>query len=108
MLDVNTASTTALIAAMIEAMPEPVLAVAGDGRVMAANRHAKGVLPALKIGGNLALALRDPDILDAVDRVYACRPDRAGVLARTACRWSGSSTSPSRRSTGPARTVPSC
>ncbi|RYB02531.1 ATP-binding protein [Lichenibacterium ramalinae] len=70
MLDVNTASTTALIAAMIEAMPEPVLAVAGDGRVMAANRHAKGVLPALRIGGNLALALRDPDILDAVDRVY--------------------------------------
>ena len=71
MLDVNKTSSTALIAAMIEAMPEPVLAVAGDGRVMAANRHAKSVLPALKLGGNLALALRDPDILDAVDRVYA-------------------------------------
>ena len=70
MLDVNTAASMALIAAMIEAMPEPVLAVGGDGRVMAANRHAKGVLPALRIGGNLALALRDPDILDAVDRVY--------------------------------------
>ena len=63
-------SSTPLIAALIEAMPEPVLAVTGDGRVVAANRHAKGVLPALRVGGNLALALRDPDILDAVDRVF--------------------------------------
>jgi two-component system phosphate regulon sensor histidine kinase PhoR len=62
--------STVLVAALIEAMPEPVLAVTGDGRVMAANRAAKGVLPALRIGGNLALALRDPDILDAVDRVF--------------------------------------
>ena len=62
--------STVLVAALIEAMPEPVLAVTGDGRVMAANRPAKGVLPALRIGGNLALALRDPDILDAVDRVF--------------------------------------
>jgi len=59
------------VAALIEAMPEPVLVVLGEGRVLAANRHAKGVLPALKIGGNLALALRDPDILDGIDRVYA-------------------------------------
>ena len=71
MLEVKQFGTsTALVAALIEAMPEPVLAVTGDGRVMAANRPAKGVLPALRIGGNLALALRDPDILDAVDRVF--------------------------------------
>ena len=71
MLDVKQAgSSTALICALIEAMPEPVLAMARDGRVMAANRHAKGVLQALKIGGNIALALRDPDILDAIDRVF--------------------------------------
>lgn len=69
MLDVKQTST-ALVAALIEAMPEPCLAVTGEGRVKAANRHAKGVLPALKLGGNLALALRDPDILDAVDRVF--------------------------------------
>ena len=68
--EVSTPSSTPLIAALIEAMPEPVLAVTRDGRVVAANRHAKGVLPALRVGGNLALALRDPDILDAVDRVF--------------------------------------
>ena len=60
-----------VVAALIEAVPEPVLAVTGLGRVLAANAHAKGVLPALKIGGNLALALRDPDVLDAVGRVLA-------------------------------------
>ncbi len=69
-VEVSAPSSTPLIAALIEAMPEPVLAVTGDGRVVAANRHAKGVLPALRVGGNLALALRDPDILDAVDRVF--------------------------------------
>ncbi len=72
MLDLKQAASSApLVAALIEAMPEPVLVVLGEGRVVAANRHAKGVLPALKIGGNLALALRDPDILDGIDRVYA-------------------------------------
>ena len=72
MLDLKqAASSTPLVAALIEAMPEPVLVVAGEGRVLAANRHARSMLPALKIGGNLALALRDPDILDGIDRVYA-------------------------------------
>ena len=73
MLDPKSASSLAapLVAALIEAMPEAVLAVTGDGRVVAANGHARGVLPGLKIGGHLAMALRDPDILDAVDRVFA-------------------------------------
>ncbi len=72
MLDARQPSTaTALLAALIDAMPEPVLAVTGEGRVLAANGPAKAVLPALRIGGDLTLALRDPDILDAVDRVRA-------------------------------------
>jgi two-component system phosphate regulon sensor histidine kinase PhoR len=64
-------AATDLLAALIDAMPEPVLAVTGEGRVLAANAHAKTVMPALRIGGDLTLALRDPDILDAVDRVLA-------------------------------------
>ncbi|RYC34020.1 two-component sensor histidine kinase [Lichenibacterium minor] len=70
MLDTRQPSATAaLVAALIDAMPEPVLAVTGEGRVLAANAPAKTVMPALRIGGDLTLALRDPDILDAVDRV---------------------------------------
>lgn len=72
MLDAKQPSwSSPLVAALIEAMPEPVLVVTGGGRVMAANRHAKDVLPALRIGGNLVLALRDPDILDGIGRVFA-------------------------------------
>ncbi len=72
MLDTKLSTTSSpLVAALIEAMPEPVLVVAGDSRVVAVNRHAKAILPALRIGGNLALALRDPDILDGIGRVFA-------------------------------------
>ena len=63
--------STSLVTALIEAMPEPVLVVTGDSRVVAVNHHAKAILPALRIGGNLALALRDPDILDGIGRVFA-------------------------------------
>ena len=70
MLDVQLPSSTdALVAALIEAMPEPVLVVSGDVRVIAANAPARTILPALRKGGALALALRDPDILDAIRRV---------------------------------------
>ncbi len=70
MLDTRPPSAaTTLLGALIDAMPEPVLAVTGEGRVLAANAPAKTVMPALRIGGDLTLALRDPDILDAVDRV---------------------------------------
>ena len=72
MLDTKLSTTSAhLVTALIEAMPEPVLVVTGDSRVVAVNRHARAILPALRIGGNLALALRDPDILDGIGRVFA-------------------------------------
>ncbi len=70
MLDVKTTSRSlATVAAFIEALPDCMIVVWGDARVVAANRLAKAMLPALRIDGALALALRDPDILDAVRRV---------------------------------------
>ncbi len=72
MLDAKASTRSeSLVTALIEAMPEPVLVVTGDSRVVAVNHHAKAILPALRIGGNLALALRDPDILDGIGRVFA-------------------------------------
>ena len=72
MLDqVTMAPTTSFIAAFCEAMPNPVLAVSNAGRVLAANRFAKAVLPNLKIGGTLAFAVRDPAVLDGVALVLA-------------------------------------
>ncbi len=54
---------------LIGAMPEPAILVARDGRVCAANRPASALLPALKIGEPLVLALRAPDVLDAIRSV---------------------------------------
>ena len=64
--------------ALIETMPEPVLAVSGDGRVRAANKPAKAQFPAMRTGDLLALNLRAPVVLDAVNYVRSER--RAEVV----------------------------
>jgi len=58
-------------AKLVEAMPEPAMIVGVDGRVAAANELAQTVLPALKLGEPLLLALRAPDVLDGLRRAIA-------------------------------------
>ena len=71
MLDFKMPSRSlSVVSALIEAMPDSVLVVSGDARVIAANRPAKAMLPALRPDGALVLVLRDPDILDAIRRVH--------------------------------------
>ena len=61
----------AILANLIGAMPEPAVIVGGDGRLAAADDPAHVLLPALKIGEPLVLALRAPDVLDGLRRVMA-------------------------------------
>jgi two-component system, OmpR family, phosphate regulon sensor histidine kinase PhoR len=56
---------------LIGAMPEPAIVIGGDGRLAAANDPARALLPALKIGEPLVLALRAPDVIDSLRRVMA-------------------------------------
>ena len=56
---------------LIEAMPEPAVLVAADGRAAAANGPSLRLLPGLKVGDALVLALRAPDVVDAWRRVMA-------------------------------------
>ncbi len=58
-------------AQIVEAMPEPAILVGPDGRADAANRPALDLLPGLKVGEPLVLALRAPDVVDARRRVIA-------------------------------------
>jgi two-component system, OmpR family, phosphate regulon sensor histidine kinase PhoR len=58
-------------AQLVEAMPEPAVIVGPDGRATAANKPARDLLPALKVGDPFVLALRAPDVLDARRRVMA-------------------------------------
>ncbi len=58
-------------AKLVGAMPEPAVIVGADGRPVAANKPAFTLLPAIKIGEPFVLALRTPDVIDALRRVMA-------------------------------------
>jgi two-component system, OmpR family, phosphate regulon sensor histidine kinase PhoR len=58
-------------AKLIGAMPEPAIVIGPDGRLAAANEPAHALLPAMKLGEPLVLALRAPDVLDSLRRVMA-------------------------------------
>ena len=56
-------------ARLVGAMPEPAVMVRADGRAAAANKPAFALLPAIRIGEPFVLALRAPDVIDALRRV---------------------------------------
>ncbi|MGD0721808.1 MAG: ATP-binding protein [Roseiarcus sp.] len=58
-------------AGLVAAMPEPALVIGPDGRIAAANEPAEALLPAMRLGEPLVLALRAPDVLDCLRRVMA-------------------------------------
>ena len=55
---------------IIAGLPDPVIAVARDGRVVAFNPGARTLAPALRRGDPASIALRIPDVVDAI-RVVA-------------------------------------
>jgi two-component system phosphate regulon sensor histidine kinase PhoR len=63
------AESTALISALIDAMPEPVLVISRSMRLVAANPPAKNLFPHLRLDGPLASSIRAVDLHDAVARV---------------------------------------
>ncbi len=56
----------AALAAILAALPEAVLAIDADDRIIEVNAPARGVFPNLRAGAPLASHLRAPDVLDAV------------------------------------------
>ena len=56
----------AVAASLVEALEEPALVVSADDRVLLANAAARARLPTLRLGQQLALALRAPEALAAV------------------------------------------
>jgi two-component system phosphate regulon sensor histidine kinase PhoR len=64
-------SDLAVAASLVEALEEPALVVAADDRVLIANAAARARLPTLRLGQQLALALRAPEALAAVSGARA-------------------------------------
>ena len=57
--------------AVVAGLPDPVIALDGGGRVLALNDRARSLAPALRIGEPASLALRLPELIEAIGRAYA-------------------------------------
>jgi two-component system phosphate regulon sensor histidine kinase PhoR len=53
---------------LVQALPDAALALDRDGRVIALNERAQAFAPALRLGETAALALRAPDLVEAIAR----------------------------------------
>jgi two-component system, OmpR family, phosphate regulon sensor histidine kinase PhoR len=65
------ARATDPLRAVIAGLPDPVIALDRDGRVLALNDGARSLAPALRQGELVSLALRMPELIEAIGRAYA-------------------------------------
>ena len=56
----------ATVQALLVALPEPVLAIGADDRIVCSNAAAQALFPMIRVGAPLARHLRSPDILDSI------------------------------------------
>ncbi|HUI14001.1 MAG TPA: ATP-binding protein [Xanthobacteraceae bacterium] len=57
-----------LLRAVVAGLPDPVVALDRDGRVLALNERARALAPALRQGEPVAFALRMPELIEAIGR----------------------------------------
>jgi two-component system phosphate regulon sensor histidine kinase PhoR len=75
--DVAAAPETAWVQAVVAALPDPVVVLDRDGRVAAFNAGAGALAPALRRGEPSSIALRTPELVEAIRRANATgRPQR--------------------------------
>ena len=59
-----------LLQALVAGLPDPVIALDRNGRVLTLNDHARSLTPALRQGEPVSLALRMPELIEAIGRAY--------------------------------------
>jgi len=57
--------------AVVSGLPDPVIALDRDGRVLALNDRARALAPALRLAEPVSLALRMPELIEAIGRAIA-------------------------------------
>jgi two-component system phosphate regulon sensor histidine kinase PhoR len=62
--------------AVVAGLPDPVIALDSEGRVIALNEHARALAPALRQGEPVSLALRMPELIEAIGRALARGEDQ--------------------------------
>jgi two-component system phosphate regulon sensor histidine kinase PhoR len=75
--------------ALLDAMPNPVVAIDGASITVAANARARLVLPGLRLQQPVALVLHAAELIETIDRVIASgQPDKAHFSEKVpAERW---------------------
>jgi two-component system phosphate regulon sensor histidine kinase PhoR len=91
---------------IVAGLPDPVIALDRDGRVLARNEPARALAPALRLGEPVSLALRTPELIEAVGRAFAQgEPQRIEYSERVPLdRWFETIAMPLRRA--PEATAP--
>jgi two-component system, OmpR family, phosphate regulon sensor histidine kinase PhoR len=76
------AAATPLLDALIGSLPDAVILLDRDGRVVAFNDTARSIAPALTAGAQGSLALRVPEVVEAVREVAATNEPRSVEFAQ--------------------------
>ena len=78
-----------LLDTVLAGLPQPVIALDAQGEVLAANAPARAVAPALRAREPVSMALRVPEVLDAIRRAIASDlPQRVEFIERVPLdRW---------------------
>jgi two-component system, OmpR family, phosphate regulon sensor histidine kinase PhoR len=93
-----------LLRAIVAGMPDPVVALDPDGRVLALNDRARVLAPALRQGEPVSFALRMPDLIEAISRAMAGGEQRVVYFERVPMdRWYETVVMPVRRDPNAAR-----
>ncbi|HEY6022609.1 MAG TPA: ATP-binding protein [Pseudolabrys sp.] len=93
---------TLLIEQLIAGLPGAAIVLGREGRVIAFNEAATGIAPALRLGEPALIALRMPDLVDAIRRAAKRQePQRVEFFERVPLdRWFEAFVTPVRLSTG--------
>jgi two-component system, OmpR family, phosphate regulon sensor histidine kinase PhoR len=91
-----------LLQPLVDSLPDAVIALASDGRVVALNDRARAFASALRLGEPAALALRAPELVEAIGRVRDGGAEQHVQIAEKvpSDRWFEIFVAPVRRKSG--------
>ena len=94
-----------LLRAIVAGLPDPVVALDRDGRVLTLNDRARALAPALRQGEPVAFALRMPELIEAIGRAIAEGEEKRVVYFERVPvdRWFETIVTPVRREPNAAR-----
>jgi two-component system phosphate regulon sensor histidine kinase PhoR len=90
---------------LVAGLPDPVVALDRDGRVLALNERARALAPALRQGEPVSFALRMPELIEAIGRAAAAGEEQRVVYFERVPldRWYETVVMPVKREPGAAR-----